>query len=212
MCYRWRRSVRQPVQRLSELREIAGVALLSVVSNAVAVGVVGAWRAWQPSRAVDVGRLIREPNRYATTHYRTVAWWAVLTLVLACVVGIALAALADASAQERSWTHTVVGWLRGSRDDDVTTEPAWWFMFASRPDEDVYAGCELDDGRYVGGWVYSFSAESDETENREIVLTEPETRDGSGNVVAMEASAVVVSARRLQFVTVTYVPVVESAV
>jgi hypothetical protein len=200
------------VQKLSELREVAGVALVSVASNAIAVGLVDAWRAWQPSRTVDIGRLVREPNRYATTHYLTVATWVAVTLAVACFVGLALAVLADATGQEGSWPHRVVGWLRGSRDDDVTTEPAWWCMFASRPDEYVYAGCELDDGRYVGGWVYSFSAESDETENREIVLTEPQTRDGSGNVVAMEASAVVVSARRLQFVTVTYVPVVESAV
>ena len=209
MCYRWHRSVRRPVKKVSELRELASVTLVSVVSDAIALALFGVWRSARPGLAPDVGRLVRDPGAYVAHAYVPVATWAAGLLALACVVGLALAAFAEAAALDGSAASWVVRVARG-RPGDIAPEPAWWRMFANRPEELVYAGCELDDGNYVGGYVAAFSAEWDETADRELVLTDPEIRDASGEMQKMGSSAVVVSARRLQFVTVTYVPVADA--
>jgi hypothetical protein len=207
MCFRWRRTARQPIQKLSELREIAGVVLVSVACHALVLAVFGVWRSLRPKWALNPGRLVRDGGLYVETAYVPVLLWAAGLLVLACIAALGLAQVADDANSVGSRTYRLRCWLRASRDDDVTIEPAWWSMFADRRDEYVYAGCALDDGTYISGSVLSFSAEADETADRELVLTEPRIRGPRGAMRSMESSAVVISARRLQYVTVTYIPV-----
>jgi hypothetical protein len=64
----------------------------------------------------------------------------------------------------------------------------------------------LDDGSYLGGWVLTYSPDSDETADRELTLSGPVTYRSPTGQEAMDlgVSAVAVSARRIQYLTVSY--------
>lgn len=65
----------------------------------------------------------------------------------------------------------------------------------------------LEDGTYLGGWVNSYSPDSDETADPELTLAGPITFRGSEDDEPSDlgVSAVSISARRPSYLTVTYV-------
>jgi hypothetical protein len=83
-------------------------------------------------------------------------------------------------------------------------------MFNDVPtaDQRVYVGCELEDGVYVAGDLYSYSEEVEETADRELILTgELTERAPDGKINALtDVSAVAVSARRIKYMRVSYIP------
>jgi hypothetical protein len=200
-----RAQVNRPVVKPSPLREAARLALISLLSDLVALALFGAFRAWQPDRTPDAGRLVREPGPYFEAHYAYLIAWGTGLLALACAVALAGAALQ--TSRPARWLKTAPGlrWALAA-EGGAAQEPAWWRLFAARP-ERIHVGCQLADGTWISGELSSFSAESDETENRELVLA------GDLSIRAAEdddpvpypASAIVVSARRIQYLAVTYI-------
>ena len=212
LAYVARRRVLTPITKPSVFRETATVVLLSAASDAFALALLGAVRGAFPDQTPDVGALVLAPRAYFQRHYIEVFAWGTGTLIVACL--LALAGAAVLSARPVVWLLSLgfFGWLlgRGENDERVTTEPAWWRLFSGRP-ERIHLGCELDDGSWVSGYLASYSAESDETADREFVLAEelkylPAGAQPGTEPQVLNASAVVVSARRLQLLHVTYVP------
>lgn len=197
------RSRSRPVEKPSALQELSGIALRSVAYNALAVGLFAIARAAVPGATPDVGALIRSPERYFKEHYGQLASWASGLLVLACLM--ALMAALVASKQ----TLSVPRWLSWAfPKGGVGKEPAWWVLFEANPEDQVYAGCTLEDGTYLGGWINSYSPDSDETADRELTLAGPITFRGPDDDEPSDpgVSAVSISARRLSYLTVTYLP------
>jgi hypothetical protein len=79
-------------------------------------------------------------------------------------------------------------------------------MFKRYPTMACYVGCELKDGTYVAGQLYNFSPESDEIPDRELTMSAPITYRPSGSEESstLEVSAIIVSAREIKLLTVTY--------
>lgn len=69
-------------------------------------------------------------------------------------------------------------------------------------------GCELTDGTYVGGTLWTYNATVEETLDREIALAAPisyRPSDGAEPVTFEDVAIVTLSASRIKFMTVTYV-------
>ena len=206
LTYNAYRAASTPVDKSTALRELGSIALRSVACDLVALALFGLLHQLRPAWTPNVGALIRRPGSYARQEYDTLFWWGVGLLAFACLLALLAAQIAASDWWARATGSQALSWLtpRGG----VTTESAWWFLFREVPGTRVYAGCTLDDGTYLGGYILSYSPDSDETENRELVLTGPVAFRGpkAEDEIALEVGAVTVSARRLQYLTVSYLP------
>lgn len=128
-----------------------------------------------PDHTPDLGRLLREPADYITSHLPYLAVWAagiyVVALVLALLSGIVL-------PHRRSGIRDVSSWWLIFGDDDRATSRRWPSRRRgegtdARARVRQYVGCDLIDGSYRGGYVYAYSTEVEETLDRDIVLVAP---------------------------------------
>jgi hypothetical protein len=139
-----------------------------------------------PERTIDVGALLAAPAEYLRLELPRLALTVALALAFACAIGVVVA--------ERLPTN----WGRISRAS------AWHQMFRDRTGI-IAVGCELDDGGYVSGHLFSYAEDTAETADRELVLTGPlEYRTSGGKTVLLGSSGVIVSARRIKFLEVSY--------
>lgn len=205
LTYSAYRAASRPVEKPSALRELGGIALRSVVCDLLTLALFGLVHAVRPRWTPDVGALVRDPAQYAQREYDALFWWGIATLAVA--VGLALigAIVAGSEWWARAVVRRPLAWL--TPQGGVTTESAWWGLFNADPDSRVYVGCTLDDGTYLAGWLLSFSPNSDETENRELVLVGPIAFRAPDAIdeTTLQVGAVTVSARRLQYLTVSYI-------
>ena len=196
------RAVHTPVQKPTALREVGGITLRSVIWDVVALAAFGVVRVIFPHDTPDVGRLVRGDTAYIRGDAAYLFWWAVGTLAFACVAAIAGAGVAEKRGDK--WPMT---WFlpRGG----VSPNPAWWILFKERnPGAAIpYAGVVLEDDTYLGGEVLSFSPDSDETPDREMTLGAPIAYRGAGDheLTALDVDAITISARRIRYLTVSYV-------
>lgn len=201
-----RAQVNRPVVKASPLREAGRLALISLASDLVALALFGLLRIWQPDHTPDAGRLVRDPGPYFEAHYPYLIAWGTGLLALACLVALLGAALQASRPVRWLKNAPALRWALAA-EGGAAQEPAWWRLFADRP-ERIHVGCQLEDGTWISGDLSSFSAESDETENRELVLAgELSIRPAEDyDTTPYDASAIVISARRIQYLAVTYVP------
>lgn len=132
-------------------------------------------RGLAPDHTPDLGRLLREPAEYITSHLPYLAVWAagiyVVALALALFAGIV-------TPHRRSGIRDVSSWWLIFGDDDRSTSRRWpWRRRSDGTDARApvrqYVGCDLIDGSYLGGYVYAYSTEVEETSDRDIVLVAP---------------------------------------
>ena len=128
-----------------------------------------------PDHTPDLGRLLREPADYITSDLPYLAVWAagiyVVALTLALFAGIV-------TPHRRSGIRDVSSWWLIFGDDDRSTSRRWpWRRRSDGTDARApvrqYVGCDLIDGSYLGGYVYAYSTEVEETLDRDIVLVAP---------------------------------------
>ena len=216
-CYLLRRESELPSRTVSAFRETVTLVLTSLGCDAAVAAAFGLLRLLLPRHTPDVGAFVRDTSptsSYVRQHYAQLTRWGFGLLVVACLLATAMAST-DLSARVVAVLRRApgLGWLvppiRG-----VRFRPAWWRVFQEHPHPDhcIYVGCMLDDGSYVAGWLYSHAIDYDETADRDLILSAPVLfrPPGAGNgdeAVLENVGAVVVSARWIVELFVTYVPV-----
>ncbi len=132
-------------------------------------------RGLAPDNTPDLGRLLREPAHYIASQLPYLAAWAagiyVVALALALIAGIVL-------PHRRSGIRDVSSWWLIFGDDDRSTSRRWLSRRRNdgadaRASVQQYVGCDLIDGSYLGGYIYAYSTEVEETLDRDIVLVAP---------------------------------------
>jgi hypothetical protein len=195
LTYYFQRERQVPTRSVSAFRETATVAVASVLFNVVALTVFSVLRTAWPEATPDVGRIIREGSAYIKCDYRLVGTWSAGLLAFACLLA-------------GGWGRFAASWP-GSSGNAISFTSAWWELVRGKPaDHTVFAGCELEDGSYVAGEVFSFNTDVEETADRELVLRPPITYRASGEQETTEfpVSALAISSQRIKFLTVTYIP------
>lgn len=191
-------------QRPTPFRETAAVVAASVVFNLVVLALFAIIRTVWPTATPNVGALIRNAGVYLrgtpgqVGHYGQVGMWAAGMLAFAVLLAY-LATLPQ--------VRVVAAKALGTYPHDSTAS-AWWILFEKwQGDRHIHVGCILDDGSFVEGTLGSFSRESDEGPERDLILAAPiryrppgEGTDGS----PYECGAVCVSATRIVAMFVSY--------
>ncbi len=187
------REARHPTRDHNGFRETASIVFSGIIAVTIATFVFAGVRALAPSHTPDVGELLRDPDPYISANLPYVSAWAVGILLLA-----AAGAYLSGFAAPR---------LRGG----VDFESALWKAFNHKPDgvesHRVHVGCELADGSYVAGWLWSYATAVKENLDRDLLLVAPITFRASNDdeEVSLGHAAVVVGASKINFVGVTYV-------
>ncbi len=186
---------RAPRRRRSAFGETVLVGLTSFLCDVAALLVFAVLRAALPDHTPDIGRLVREGRDYFDANYASIAWWAVGLLALACAFAFVLG----------RWPPKFAPIFA----NDIAFRSAWWDLFEQYPDSTVYVGCELNDGSYLGGELFTYNSDEDETVDRELALSAPIVYQAPGDdpVELEDVGAVSVSARQIKFMTVTYLPI-----
>jgi hypothetical protein len=191
-------------QQFSAFRETAIVVAASVSFELVVLVAFAVIRTLWPGITPDVGALVRNSDAYLrgqngqAGHYGQVAIWAVAMLA---------ASVALAYAATFSGFREIISRLAGKYPHESTTS-SWWTLFETwEQGRDIHVGCNLDDGSYVEGRVGSFSRESDDISERDLILIQPIRYRPSGSRAARPyaAGAVCLSAGKIVTMFVTYV-------
>ena len=168
----------------SPFRETVAIVAASVTSELAVLGLFAAIRALFPSWTPDVGAVIRHGGgAYAASHYRSLATLGLI--LLAASTGVAYLATVP---RFRPFARVPV---IGAYPHDSTVS-GWWVLFekwrvirktvpGKKPGKtrevkvirNVKAGCLLDDGSYVSGWLASFNNSADDSLDRDLVLKAP---------------------------------------
>lgn len=186
------RDRRVPQRDLSAFRETGAVLLASVVCDTFTIALFGVGRVLLPRHTLDVGALARNTDSYLRENFLEIWWWGLALLAVASFLAFVLARFGG------------LNW--GS--SPITFVSAWHRLFADIDDAEIHCGCQLDDGSWVSGYLGSYSTEVTETVDRDLVLLAPiavRTREEEAQSRAI--SAVVISARRLVRLEVSYLPI-----
>ncbi|MBA0127287.1 hypothetical protein H0B56_17185 [Haloechinothrix sp. YIM 98757] len=181
----------RPEQRPSPLHETAAIALASVLSELIVLGIFAVIHVLAPEWTPNIRQLIAAPQRYLATSYLLMFTWMVILLVAACATAWIAAILA-----RRRPVHPSGG-------------SAWWLLFETfGRDRDRHVGVMLDDGSYLHGTLSSFNQSEADTADRDLVLMTPITYrpSGAAETTELDCGAACVSARHIVAMTVAYVP------
>ncbi|MFF7953798.1 DUF6338 family protein [Streptomyces griseorubiginosus] len=201
MAYTWAKERSLPYVKMSPFRETATVAFASAASVTASLIIFSVIHALMPSWTPDIGALIRRPGGYFRDHYTFIVWW---------VAGILFGAIALALTFGRFnilriAANRAVFW---SAPNPEKSKTEWEAAFTRKPGCVVAISLLLDDGWVISGDLASRSASTtEETQDRELTLDGPIffQAPGSTEQEACEFHSVVISARRIIAIAVTYV-------
>jgi hypothetical protein len=180
----------RPTRKLSAFRESATVLVVSVCSYIPFIVIAAAFAFWWPAFNSNLGQALSNPTSYFATH----AYRSFVGLGTIVILGSAAAAL--------------VGRTGSSGKKVDPRAPAWWQIFSADGDNAPQAirrlSIYLKDGAVLSGALKSYSREAEEHGDRELVLQEPLYFQAAGAeaFAPLDGTAVIVSAREVQFVEV----------
>jgi Family of unknown function (DUF6338) len=192
-----------PDRTYSALQEILSILFAGVAVDGIALILMVVITQLTSLPHPDPQRLILDPKTYSARHLELMALWSVAAILLAGALAYAVA--------PQPWRKAASGRMRTRLQDRTRRldgqQSAWWLLFHEHPDADIYLGCILLDGSYLAGVLHSYSRVSAEHQDREltlrgeIVYRAPGETDGA---VLPDVNAVIVSARQLSVLTVSY--------
>ncbi|MFD4673619.1 DUF6338 family protein [Lentzea sp. NPDC058450] len=195
-----RRARDRPAAEETALQEGLTILFSGLLLDGIGLAAVGGMWAVLPGRAVDVSRFVLTPSAYLAAHPARVLGWAAAVLLVAIVTGYLVAG------------RRVQALVRRAARRATSREPhasAWWLLFEEHPPQfPVHVGCYLTDGAYLSGRLHSYSRVGKESGDRELTLrdkiTYREPGEGASTELLRNVGAVSISARSIQFLTVTY--------
>jgi hypothetical protein len=155
--------------KVSPFRETVTILIVSACCNGVALALFLLVRVLFPGATLDVGAIIRGEPSYFTNNYRIVLGYSIAVYSAALIV--AFGASHPAIRASKVWQARPVRALIG--ESVLDGRSAWTRLFDADKAEIVRAACELDDGSWVDGWVYSWNAQPEEDSDRTLTLYAP---------------------------------------
>ena len=181
----------------SALIETARLVSVSVVTNLCAFGAFSLARYFLPNHTPNPEAMLRGGASYIDMRPGYLLLWAVALMAVSSVFAFYLARLSKAGINLKWFAPDIVNTSAWSRYlGDRNTIPA---------NTTPFVGLDLRDGTYVSGYVDWFSTELDEVPDRDLVLAAPITLRKDGKDSELGWSRLVVSARDIQRMFVSYV-------
>lgn len=186
----------------SQLREFSRVVAASLACNTVALAGFVILRLVLPQDTPDISTWLRDGNSYWIDHAKLTLPWSAGVFLFACVAGFV-----SADTRIRKLTRKPLDWLSPGA---ITLESAWSSLLNMYEDDSsvisIYIGCQLNDGSYVSGSLYSLNEKVEETSDREIILTAPILfrQENQDSVVELTILFTAISARNITRLDVTH--------
>lgn len=184
----------RPARDPSTLRELTTIGAIGALCDLICLVLFSAIRAIFPRNTPDVGKILRLGFPYFKVHAVSEFWWIVGLVIFSCGLAYALG----------RFQPRVAGAIASG---DIAFNSAWWELFHTNPTSRMYVGCELQDGSYIGGYLFRYSSEIDETQDRDLALVEPIKYRPVGKQDAellKNVGTVSLSASQIKFLAVTY--------
>ncbi|MFE3717446.1 DUF6338 family protein [Streptomyces cyaneofuscatus] len=194
-----------PERLHTAFQELMSILFVSVAIDIAVVTLLGCGSALGLWYGPDLPGLLDNPTRYVIRNFPEMVLWSLAALATAVALAYVLGSRWWARRLPSRWTSR---WQERSR----LLEPqksAWWLIFREHPDAVVHLGCVLEDGSYLAGQLHSFSRSPVESGDRDLTLRGDISYRAPGDstvAVLPQVNAVVISARHLVFVTVSYLP------
>jgi hypothetical protein len=188
-----------PEASTSQLVETATLVTVSLATNLLTLGLFSLIRIAAASHSPDPRRLLTEGNGYIGSRAGYILLWSVAFVVVSSLFASLLGLFGDKLTGRLG---RAVEFLAPS----IVNTSAWYKVFEDCPtDARVYVGCDLRDGMYLGGYLAWYSTEVSETADRDLILGGGLTVKKGGKVETSEFDRVVISAREVERIYVTYV-------
>jgi hypothetical protein len=198
----------KPMIRRSPFREALDVISVSLLTALVVAMIVVVSHLLMPRFTPQPNELLFDTQRYVEEELTLVGAWAVVALVLsqgfAAILALGLLGrlFLPVFRRRRDYAGLAI------HESQLS---AWWIAFTQYPVAEAipYVGCQLSDGSYVSGLLHSYSRDWEDLPDRDLVLLGPiQFRPPKANQVAVleGVGTVVVSARNIVMITVTYQP------
>lgn len=197
---------KRPARKISAFRETAALVLVSVAVDLAVLLLFAMCRVLVSEHTPNFGRIVKEPQAYFREDYGYLFTWAISLFLLACILSLVLATLANRENLVTKLRVSAPGkWIMPERG--VQLESAWWhmFMYPRMATKAKRVTCLLTDGSRIQGWLWSFSEQADESADREILLSGPLTFQAPDGIITHEQKgAVSLSARNMLLLQVQY--------
>ena len=211
-CFALRRERgRHPYRTQSAFREIAELLLAGLAVDFSILLLFAVLRILLPEHTPDVGKLIRTGKTYFSTHYESIVAWVAILWVLACLVAYVAAAIEWTEIRPARFALKRFPKLKKLMETEKGRRPvsAWWKAFEAGGGDQVTRRvlCRLEDGTRIEGTSWSYNPGVNEVDDRSFTLVGPITvAEPDSPPMHTNLGTVVVSARRLQYLYVRYVP------
>jgi hypothetical protein len=158
----------EALHKVSPFRESISIAAVSVLCNGAALVLFAMARILLPSVTPDVGAIVRQ-EPYFAANYQRVATAAIVVYVVAFLIAFVVShpKVRDADIWRIERVRKLIG------VPVLDSRSAWSRLFDVEKDDIVRAGCELDDGSWIDGWVLDWNAQPEEDSDRTLTLHEP---------------------------------------
>jgi hypothetical protein len=197
-----------PARSLSGFRESLRVIFVSVACLTVTAVLLALLRGLFPGSTPDIGDLVRDPSGSIRRHHAELAWWALVGVLFATLLGAVVADSRVVGLLRAASKVRPVRWLTGTTDTGIRHISAWYRVMHLYDDENpgpVLIGSQMDDGTYVEGRLFSFNVAAEDDQDRDILLSAPlyvTTVDGVRHDFG--AQFAVISAHRVVRLDVTH--------
>jgi hypothetical protein len=186
----------------SQLREFSRVVAASLACNVAALAGFVILRWFLPRDTPDISTWLRDGNSYWIDHAKLTLPWSGGVFLFACLAGFV-----SADTRIRKLTRKPLDWLSPGV---ITLESAWSSLLNMYEDDSsvisIYIGCQLNDGSYVSGPLYSLNEKVEETSDREVILTAPILfrQENQDSVVELTILFTAISARNITRLDVSH--------
>jgi Family of unknown function (DUF6338) len=193
-----------PERTHTALQEILSILFVGVVIDGVILLLLSTFAAVTHVRHPDMRLVLSNGKAYLAQHLGLLTVWCSVAIVAAVLLAQVVALRPWWTVIPEDWRKKLDGRIRRREDQ----QSAWWLLFHEHPDAEIHVGCMMVDGSYLAGALYSYSRVSAEHENRELtirgeILYRPPGEPDAA--VLPDVNAVVISARQLAALTVSYI-------
>jgi hypothetical protein len=161
----------------SQLRELVQVILASILSGVLAIAVYIPFRINFAGVTPSFQLWASEGNKYWIGHFESIVVLCALYFLISCSFGMVLAeAHGRALRGDRGfgWFTQVSRWVL---PNPIRQTSGWSVIADLYESEDnppyVYVGCQMKDGSYVSGPLWTLSHRAEEDQNRDLVISAP---------------------------------------
>ncbi|MDE3724744.1 DUF6338 family protein [Nocardiopsis sp. N85] len=200
-----RKEALHPTEEKSAFRDMATIALVSVVVNSLMFSILMLAGLLFSGLAAAVNSLFLDPGGYASDNFSLLWWWCVGLMLVSIVIAFFAGGMDSYAARKRIWWR----WTRGPYD---ASSSIWSRVFRQHRDNgsvgDVkyFVDCIMVNGFYYRGICEFYNPGLDETGDRDILLQSPlevKYSDSDCFIKFRDEAQVILSSRNIISIHVT---------